>query len=616
MKKLLLLLLVIGFSVSTFAQVAGLKQQTKFKTAKALKQMPVKDQAAVYQGDVNPYVANDRDQDIVIGTTWYDMQSNSSLDHRFYIFDDGTMGATWIFASEGGSFPDRGTGYNYFDGADWGTFSGVRIDPERTGWPTYQPYGENGEIVCAHTGASGLVFSYRETKGEGEWQSFYLYGPASTGGLVWPRMITTGENHDVIHVIASLFNEDYEGIHSPVIYYRSSDGGQTWDIEDAILDGLDSDHFKRIGGDDYAWAEPNNGTIAFVVFNGVCDGVIMQSEDDGDSWESTTFYESPYPFYNDDVTFPETGGGDGANAIAIGDDGVIHVAFGRQIHSEDNPGDNVWSYYIYSDGLVYWNTTMEPLDSAQITSDIIPEDWSTLPIYQNGQLAAWTQPHGDDTIVGVATYQLSLTGMPQMIIHGGVVQIIYGGLAVGFDNEEYNYRHIMGRYTDAVDGSWGDFEDYTRDVFHLLNESVYPVAAPQLYGGNIHIIYQTDNLPGDALQPSGGTYPAHENNMVYMPIGFAVGVNEQVAEANFEVSQNYPNPATDQTMIMVTTETTGQINLTLSNVLGQIVYRTSENANHMGSNAFKLNVANLDAGIYFYTIEMGNKSVTKKMIVK
>jgi len=67
---------------------------------------------------------------------------------------------------------------------------------------------------------------------------------------------------------------------------------------------------------------------------------------------------------------------------------------------------------------------------------------------------------------------------------------------------------------------------------------------------------------------------------------------------------------------MVTTETTGQINLTLSNVLGQIVYRTSQNANHMGSNAFRLNVSNLDAGIYFYTIEIGDRSVTKKMIVK
>jgi hypothetical protein len=616
MKKLLLFLLVIGFSVSTFAQVAGLKQQAKFKTATAIKQMPVKDQTPVYQGDVNPYVANDRGQDIVIGTTYYDMQSNSSLDHRFYIYDDGTMAATWIFAPDGSFGPERGTGYNYNDGTDWGTFSGVRIDPERTGWPTYQPYGENGEIVCAHTGASGLVFSYRETKGEGEWQSFYLYGPAGTGGLVWPRMITTGENHDVIHVIASLFDETYEGIYSPVLYSKSTDGGETWDPECVILDDLNSDNFKSIGGDNYAWAEPNNGTIAFVVFNGVSDGVIMKSVDDGDSWERITFYESPDPLFDGNSgDLPRCGGGDGYNTIAIDDEGVIHVTFGRQIHIDETPDDHSWSYYIYSDGLVYWNTTMEPLDTAQIRNDIIPEDWSTLPIYQQGQLAAWTQPNGDDTIVGIAPYYGSLTTMPQMIIHDGIVQIIYGGLAVGFANEDYNYRHIMGRYTE-MDGNWSEFADYTDDVFHLLSECVYPVVAPHIYQNQVHMIYQTDNLPGNALQPQGGSYPAHENNMVYMPIDLAVGINNQVAEANFEVSQNYPNPATDETMIMVTTETTGQINLTLSNVLGQIVYRTSQNANHMGSNAFRLNVSNLDAGIYFYTIEIGDRSVTKKMIVK
>ncbi len=69
-------------------------------------------------------------------------------------------------------------------------------------------------------------------------------------------------------------------------------------------------------------------------------------------------------------------------------------------------------------------------------------------------------------------------------------------------------------------------------------------------------------------------------------------------------------------MIMVNTEVLGPVNLTLSNVLGQVVYRTTENANHFGSHTFKLNVSNLEPGIYFYTVEIGEKAVTKKMLVK
>ena len=618
MKKFLLFFLIIGFSVSTFAQVAAVKQQAKFKTTIAQKQLPVLNPMPVYEGDVNPYVTNDRDQDINIGFSWYDLQSNSSIDHRLYIHEDGTMGGVWTFAPDANNTgPLRGTGYNYYDGTDWADFSGIRVEDTRTGWPSYAPYGPNGEIICSHNGVNGLEFNWRETKGEGEWQNFQLVDlPEGTGGVTWPRMITTGEDHDVIHIIGSLYDEDYGGLTSPLLYARTSDGGQTWDPEPTILEGLGSDYFAVVGGDQYAWAEPNAGIIAFVVFGGVADGVIMKSDDGGDNWERVTFYESPDPLFDGNGgDLPRCGGGDGYNAIVIDDDGLIHVAFGRQIHMDDTPDDDTWSYYPYSDGLVYWNETMPPLDTAQIRADIIPDDWSTLPIYQNGQLAAWTLPNGEDTIIGVAPYYASLTSMPQMIVHDGIVQIFYSALTLGFATEDFNYRHIWGSFTEG-DGYWSDFYDYTDDIFHVISECVYPSLAPQVHNGQYHILYETDQLPGNSLQPDPPTHSPVLNNMVYLPVDLTVGIENQLASASFEVSQNMPNPATGETMIVVSTEVMGQVNLTLSNVLGQVVYRTTENANHFGNHTFKLNVSNLDPGIYFYTVEIGENAVTKKMLVK
>jgi hypothetical protein len=60
---------------------------------------------------------------------------------------------------------------------------------------------------------------------------------------------------------------------------------------------------------------------------------------------------------------------------------------------------------------------MVALDTAMIQSEILPEDWSTMNLYQNGNLMAWTQPYGEDTIIGVAYYGASLTSMPQLVAH-------------------------------------------------------------------------------------------------------------------------------------------------------------------------------------------------------
>jgi hypothetical protein len=298
---------------------------------------------------------------------------------------------------------------------------------------------------------------------------------------------------------------------------------------------------------------------------------------------------------------------------------MAHVAFGRQIHLDDTPDDAAWSYYPYSDGMVYWNETMPALDTAKIGATILPADWTTTYLYQNGMLAAWTQENGDDTIVGVAPYYASLTSMPQMVLTNDgtydVLQFFYSGLAVGYDNTVNNYRHIWGRFTE-LDGNWSDFTDYTGDVFHLFSECVFPSASPYATGGTYHVLYQTDNQPGNSLQPSDA--PSHDpilNNMVYLPVGEQVGLKDNIA-VNFEVSQNQPNPAVEQTSIVVNLQEQANIRLTVSNILGQVVYETRREATNAGANVFRVDVSNFETGMYVYTVEVGNQRVSNKMMVK
>ncbi|MCK5788416.1 MAG: T9SS type A sorting domain-containing protein, partial [Chlamydiia bacterium] len=100
-------------------------------------------------------------------------------------------------------------------------------------------------------------------------------------------------------------------------------------------------------------------------------------------------------------------------------------------------------------------------------------------------------------------------------------------------------------------------------------------------------------------------------------IGYLVsGINENISAANtIKVSQNTPNPFNGSTRITVTTETTANVMIEISNIMGQTIY-TSREGRIRGSKEIILNANNIDAGVYFYTVTVGHQRITKKMIVK
>ena len=83
-----------------------------------------------------------------LGVTWYDLISNYNHGNRFWSFEDGTMAAVWIYGIEASSFPDRGTGYNYYDGTAWGPAPTARIENTRTGWPNIAAWKATGNELA------------------------------------------------------------------------------------------------------------------------------------------------------------------------------------------------------------------------------------------------------------------------------------------------------------------------------------------------------------------------------------------------------------------------------------------------------------------------------------
>jgi len=610
MKKILLSFVIMFSAAAIVAQTPMMKQNARLSEISAKHEAAKKEYTPQFNGETNPFVSNVKAPDIVVGTSRYDLQSNNTMARRIHAFADGTIGATFTYGMLDPGFADRGTGYNYFNGTSWSTNPTARIESARTGWPTYQPYGPNGEIVVAHTGgAQGLMFSHRATKGTGAWSYFYLPGPAGlVADVFWPRMITSGEQNDIIHVI-TVVDVPYQGLPSALSYSRSSNGGSTWDPFHVVLPGIAAGDIADVGGDVYAWAAPKGDTLAFLLGDFLADGIVMKSTDGGDTWESMKFYEAPIPAFTNNVPLPRHGGLDGYNAIVLDDQGRVHVAAGRMMHSADGTGGPT-NYFPYSNGLLYWNETMPPLDSTKVTANIL--DPSGMPPQY---LLAEVVDNGTDSIVGVATYQASLTSMPQLVFdyEKKFLYAFWSGLTLGFSTDDYNYRHIWMRYSEDYGQTWSAPQDLTGTIFQIFSECVFPSAAANVTD-KVHVLYQSDNQPGNAVRFEG--HGINDNNIVYLPVTrILTSMQEQTANV-LSIQQLYPNPARESARVVVNVDRAVNAEISLINMIGQEVYSNSQVLSNAGPHELRLELNKLDAGVYFVRVKAGNSAAVQKLVIQ
>lgn len=605
MKRSLLVISLLLTGAIVLAQTPFEKQMQRFALEKFA--MEAYDgQVSEFTHDVNPFTSV-KGPDVVIGQCRYDRQSNYSMQRRMHVFPDGTIGATWMRAMNDPGYADRGTAYNYFNGTSWGPMPTARIEGVRTGWPAYAPFGANGEIVVSHTGnATGLIFSWRENKGAGAWNSFTFAGPDGLD-LLYPRIVTNGPNCQTIHLIVQVrATTPFQGLAGALTYSRSQDGGQSWDIVHEVIDGIDASRFSGHGADRYAFAEPVGETLAFVTGDGYSDVCVMKSSDNGNTWERIDYYMSPDPFMNGLIEYPLHGSLDSYHSIVLDDLGRVHVSSGRRIHRTDGNGGRL--YRRPSDGLIYWNETMPVLDSAVLKH-------TDSPIGVPSQyLLAQVVDNGTDSLVGIATYYASLTSMPQLVFdhESKFLYAFYSALTLGFSSNDLNYRHIWMRYSEDYGQTWSPAVDLTGDIFHLFTECVFPSASPTV-NNQVHLIYQSDDAPG--MNATTEDHTVRDNNIVHLTINTAVGIDEKVpAIAAFE--QIAPNPASDRVSVVVNVKRATSGKLQIINTLGQEVYVQQVSMNHAGPHHFELLLFGLERGLYFVKLDISTESAVKKLIVK
>ena len=200
-------------------------------------------------------------------------------------------------------------------------------------------------------------------------------------------------------------------------------------------------------------------------------------------------------------------------------------------------------------------------------------------------------------------------------------------------------NYVYAIWTDTDTAFWGlsgaDKINLYPDVFgyaHRVNDNVITPAVnftsnSDFLGDNYYIFASQHCMVngGDITIPVTNSDIKFNNNpdqavghryitgITFTADQFVVGVNE-VAK-NISNVQVYPNPANSEATINFTMEKAANVDIQITNILGQTVYSTRIEA-AAGANTTTIDVASYKAGMYFYTMIANGQKTTGKISVR
>ena len=636
MKKTFTYLAIILFCGSLNAQISPIKVKNGNISSKAPLNM-IGGNEALSNLITNPnpntvaLKATNTIDDVRIGTTTYDLQSNASVDNRLIRHSNGTISATWTMSAQfAAAYSDRGTGYNFHDGSSWGPDPTSRLESSRGGWPSVLATGSGKEIAITHNTDNGyLLMTHRPSVGAGTWTEQIISSMDSNGvytDIIWNRAVIGGSNNETIHMVGviaptGLGGAIWNGLDGALVYYRSQDGGDTWDIQDMQLPTLDTSKYNGFDGDGYAIAAQGE-TVVVAYFGDLDDSVLLKSTDNGNTWTNTVFLDFPVDNYTTDAGIDLDGDGvmdslystDGAGAVLLDDNGDAHIFFGNMRLLDADLSDGNTSYFGGTSGLMYWNESMGADDYANnpISS---PSLWySSLP----QMIAAAQDLDGDGILnyVGIPTYYLSLDCMPSAgIDNQGNIFVSYSSLMENVDNGSQNFRHV--HVVKSMDGGttwsnpkdvteWTDWGGAQECVFGRMDRNV---------DDKIRLIYQKDFEPGLAVRGDEDIIDMNEIRYLELDTFELSGTSTNIVNNSLNVEFSvYPNPAKNNLTLDFYSDNYEKTTFTLNDILGKRIqdytFITTK-----GNNKVKLDLNNLNDGVYLINFKNNDIKSTQKLII-
>lgn len=556
---------------------------------------------------------------VLLGTTEYDLQTNASVARRLDMYDNNEMSAVWTIATDASPWNTRGTGYAHFDGNSWSAAPSQRIESERAGWPTIgRVPGESREYVISHTSrtSGGYLFSQNNAIGGTNWTTTDIFSDPAEIGPIWAR---SAESGDYIYMLGNYSDTSIyvNGVSQPTVYSRYQVSTDTWVDQLEGLPGYSDEFFAYGSGDNYAIDA--QGQYVAIVIGGSANGVTMWKSDDyGETFDMTRIDTLPVrAFEGNDLLLDTPSTNDGSVSVVLDNDNNAHVFWGRNRIFDDDPTDDAWSFFPGTNGIVYW-TDARP--------NIVPTVIAGMPdLNQNQQLDLDVSGLTLDLEGGARYGNTTLATHPSAGVgQGDSLYLIFSAPiedAFLFGDENLpNFRDIWVTFSTDNGQTWEDLQNITQN---FTRENVFASMAREV-DNSIHILYQEDDYPGTVVQ---NLHDQVTNEIYYVDVPVSMVVNQELglgpdnqnaiapeAKSNFEL-RAYPNPTADLLTLEVEVTNSGNGTLQVVDAMGKSVYAQDHRFN-AGMNQLPLDVSNLKPGVYFYTLTMGNHTVTDRIMVQ
>lgn len=582
----------------------------------------------------NPAVSY-RDDEVVAITTW-DAQSYGCMPSRIYANGDGNPVATWIHGTDlTGAFPERGTGYSVRGASNWPIVTS-RIETVRTGFPAAARLDDGTEIVVAHaTGTTPYtILVARKAPGATTWTETTLENPPGAGCL-WPRIAVGGQDGKTVHVIAittPVANAGtlYQGVDGQLLYWRSTDGGLTWDKKYVVIPGLDNTKVLQLSADSYT-VDANGETVGVAIFPDWNDLMLFKSYDNGGSWEKTTVYDFPDGVENydpapgnsydiDDIGFidpntPDTAhlavfSSDGFGSLLIDDNAQAHIWFGYMYYIDVVFTDETSSYYPSMNGLCYWKESWGTDNFQVITGALDYDGDTTLGISSNAEIGPYY-----NSLSSFATTGIDANGVIYLA-YAAVHELYRSDWSTEVD-QFYRHLYIM-KSTDNGDNWSEPYEltatPYISEDFIPFIESVWP-AIPRHIGDKVWVLYQQDGTPGTDLW--GDNHTANENSINFFEVpvdAIPVSVfNPPVADPALDLAI-WPNPAATTIQLSATFEGNSPALVEVFDLVGNLVQQYRLPQNGTGRQTLTVPVQFLQTGTYIVRVTQEGRFGIAKLL--